>query len=316
MRVRWRGSAFGRNVISNITLHPLHNQVLPADSGEPIMVERVHQLPGIVISECAQQMDDFYTVTRSTDGWRSEFPGWATVVVSPDGHHVRALAHPRCSPATLAHLTCDIVLPAAVAATGMTAFHASAVAYPDGAVMFLGPSGRGKSFLSVALALRGVAFLADDHVTVSWKAQQPIAHLATPAARLHRQSISTLWPGPGNPMVRSSPVAQYTDKRRVQAAAGGFVTAEASPLRAIVVLGNEQYHGPVNMQRMSPAQAVSALAQHTMTNYPHNQSGQTQLLDDVARMADITAVWSLDYQRNMTAVAEVDHQVRSSLRGN
>ena len=114
--------------------------------------------------------------------------------------------------------------------------------------------------------------------------------------------------------MRSSPVAQYTDKRRVQAAAGGFVTAEASPLRAIVVLGNEHYHGPVDMQRISPAQAVSALAQHTMTNYPHNQSGQTQLLDDVARMADITAVWSLDYQRNMTAVAEVDHQLRSILR--
>ena len=304
MRIRWRGSAYGRNVVSNMALTCLSQHSLLGDAGPVITVERVLHLadapPDHIVT------DDFCTMSHSPAGWRNEFHGWATVMVSPNGTHVRALAHPGCTRTTLMHLTCDMVLPAAVAATAMMAFHASAVVLADGAVMFLGPSGRGKSFLSVALALQGAAFMADDHVTISRSDDGFHVHLAYPGARLHRNSIEVLW-GVAS-AVTTFPVAQYTDKRRIRASLAGIATADRMPLRACVVLGHEHYEGPATLAPMRPSVAIGAMADQVMTNYQHNRIGQQLVVEDVAQLVERIPVFHLDYERcatEVTAVAEL-----------
>ena len=292
MRIRWRGSAYGRNVVSNTALTCLSPHTLLGDAGPVITVERVSHMADA--SPDHRVTDDFCTVSHSPVGWRNEFHGWATVMVSPNGTHVRALAHPGCTRTTLIHLTCDMVLPAAVAATAMMAFHASAVAIADGAVMFVGPSGRGKSFLSVALARQGAAFMADDHVTISNADNRFYAHLAYPGARLHPDSIEALWGG--DSAVTTSPVAQYTDKRRVRASLSGISTADRMPLQACVVLGDEQYEGPATLAPMRPSVAIGAVAEHVMTNYQHNRMGQCLVVEDVAQLVERIPVFLLNYQ--------------------
>lgn len=299
--MRWRGSAYGRNVVSNMALTCLSQHMLVGDAGPVITLERVHHLadapPDHIVT------DDFCTVSHSPAGWRNEFHGWATVMVSPDGTHVRALAHPGCTRTTLMHLSCDMVLPAAVAATAMMAFHASAVGLADGALMFLGPSGRGKSFLSMALALQGAAFMADDHVTISRTDDCFYAHLAYPGARLHLDSIQVLWGRLG--AVATFPVAQYTDKRRIRTSLTGISTADRMPVRACVVLGDEHYQGPATLTPMRPSVALGAMAEQVMTNYQHNRVGQQLVVEDVAQLVERIPVFHLDYERCATEVKAV-----------
>ena len=220
------------------------------------------------------------------------------------------LSHPGCSRNTLTHLACDMSLPTAAAATGMLAFHASAVAFPQGAVMFLGPSGRGKSFLSVALALRGYEFIGDDHVTVSQRCGRYRAHLAYPGARLHPDSINKLW-GPNPP--RTEPIAQYTDKRRVPIGPLAIGTVAGTPLVGAVGIGEETADGEISIERMRPANALSELSEQLMNPYAATAAGRLARFDDLINLVDTVPVWHLRYPRTTDSPAAVAQLLASVL---
>ena len=136
--------------------------------------------------------------------------------------------------------------------------------------------------------------------------------MAYPGARLHPDSIEVLWGG--DSAVTTSPVAQYTDKRRVRASLSGIATADRMPLQACVVLGDEQYEGPAALAPMRPSVAIGAMAEQVMTNYQHNRVGQRLVVEDVAQLVERIPVFLLNYQRRITeveAVAELLRHIRN-----
>jgi hypothetical protein len=68
---------------------------------------------------------------------------------------------------------------------GLLVMHASTIQTARGAVLFVGPSGHGKSTLLAALVQRGYAMLADDVTAVSVESpSSPVAYSAFPRLRL------------------------------------------------------------------------------------------------------------------------------------
>jgi len=75
----------------------------------------------------------------------------------------------------------------------LLAMHASSVQTSHGAVLFVGPSGHGKSTVLAALARRGYAMLADDVTAVSVDSPSgPLAFAAFPRQRLSADIASRL----------------------------------------------------------------------------------------------------------------------------
>ena len=76
---------------------------------------------------------------------------------------------------------------------GIAAFHASAVATPAGAALFLGASGAGKSTLLASMVDRGYAMLADDLAGVDLdSAGRPVVLPAFPTMRLWDEALDAL----------------------------------------------------------------------------------------------------------------------------
>jgi hypothetical protein len=67
---------------------------------------------------------------------------------------------------------------------GLSVFHASAVAFPEGAGIFLAPKGHGKSTLATALHLRGHSFITDDIAALRLDGHKTVVMPGTPQLKL------------------------------------------------------------------------------------------------------------------------------------
>lgn len=92
-------------------------------------------------------------------------PGAARYLVE-DGSRVTIDPHPAADKSEVSRFLRMTPLAALLFQRGVTAFHAAAVAGPDGAVLIAGDSGAGKSTLLAAMLKRGWSVLADDLAAV------------------------------------------------------------------------------------------------------------------------------------------------------
>ena len=139
---------------------------------------------------------------------------------------------------------------------GIVPFHASAVEFEAGAVLFLGRSGAGKSSLLGALLKRGRTMLADDVAGVVLGAGgRPVAVPAYPRLRLCADVVDALgWRGQARERERMQPEKYRMPVPRFR----------ASPLRigALYLLAGSHGNG-IEIEQVSPTVAFEALGQHT-----------------------------------------------------
>ncbi|HOX04615.1 MAG TPA: hypothetical protein P5555_20550 [Candidatus Paceibacterota bacterium] len=96
----------------------------------------------------------------------ARFPGMADFELSADGASIRCYPVPGTPLPTIEHLYLNQVLPLALSRQGKLVFHASAIESQAGALVFMGPSGRGKSTLAASFAQKGFRILADDALQI------------------------------------------------------------------------------------------------------------------------------------------------------
>ena len=139
---------------------------------------------------------------------------------------------------------------------GIVPFHASAVEFEAGAVLFLGRSGTGKSSLLGALLKRGRTMLADDVAGVVLGAGgRPVALPAYPRLRLCADVVDALgWRGQARERERMQPEKYRMPVPRFR----------ASPLRigTLYLLAGSHGNG-IEIEQVSPTVAFEALGQHT-----------------------------------------------------
>lgn len=105
-------------------------------------------------------------------------------------------ARPDASAEHVCQVLMSLTLPIAAALNKLTPIHASAVSTPEGAVVFLGDSGAGKSTTALALAqCTRWPMLSDDVCAVSWDAQNgssPFVHSGPAVSRLWQNTVDKL----------------------------------------------------------------------------------------------------------------------------
>jgi hypothetical protein len=127
------------------------------------------------------------------------------------------------------------VIPLVLSLSGEAVVHCSAVASRDGALVFAGKTGQGKSTLAAALALRGFPLLSDDSLLLRRAGREIMAFPSYPSLRL--------WPEDTRHFeqlgAEISDVAHYTSKKRLRMDARHGAFAE-KPVKttALYILAN------------------------------------------------------------------------------
>lgn len=111
------------------------------------------------------------------------------------GHGRTVLAQPRAALEPFGRFMYRVLSAVVLQQRGLTPLHASANATDDGALLFLGPSGVGKSTLAATLATRGMPLLCDDLTAVGTASNGRVAAWpAFPGVRLWGEAVARLGP--------------------------------------------------------------------------------------------------------------------------
>lgn len=152
---------------------------------------------------------------------------------------------------------------------GHVCLHASAVAFGEAAVAFVGPAGAGKSTTAAALADLGYRVISEDVVTLRELGNSFLVEPGYPCIRLWPESVEALY-GPNVELPRLTPT---WDKRFLDLTQKQYrFQKRALPLTAIYVLGarTESPEAPF-VQSMSQRQALMSLVSNTYVSRLKNQ---------------------------------------------
>ena len=133
--------------------------------------------------------------------------------------------------------------------------HASAVATPAGAVVFVAPPGHGKSTLASALALSGMPLITDDVLVIDQRDRRLVALPSGVAPRLWPDSVSALFAGRLATFRRIGP---GSTKRRISQ--GLPLATHPLPVAHVFLLDRSTQ---LAVEKISAADAVAAVTAST-----------------------------------------------------
>jgi hypothetical protein len=165
---------------------------------------------------------------------------------------------------------------------GVTCLHASAVAFGETAVAFVGSEGAGKSTTAAALARRGHAILSDDVVALVENDGAFFVHPAYPYLCLWPESVESLY-GSTDALPQFS--ANY-EKRCLSLGEHELRFAErALPLAAIYILGDRRGDPAPLVEELAPQRAFLALVANTFATNALDSDMRAKEFETLARLA-------------------------------
>jgi hypothetical protein len=139
---------------------------------------------------------------RTEGGYFLRFSDQADFWVAADGSRILCRPEPGIPDYAVRHMLLDQTLPLVLSRRGCAVFHASAVETEHGALVFSGPSGRGKSTLAGYFARQGYPLITDDCLALRYSADGMLVLPAYPGVRLWRDSLQFLAPeAPDQPVL-------------------------------------------------------------------------------------------------------------------
>lgn len=264
---------------------PLVFSVVAEVSPQPISNKPFHQWCFPDGTVCA----DFF---RSGSGYLLRFPELADFYVSGDGASVTSYPVLDTSVSTIEHLYLNQVLPLALSRQGKLVFHASAVETVDGAIAFMGVSGRGKSTLAASFAGSGFRFLTDDGLLLEKSADGYLVQPSHPSIRLWDDSRQALV----HEAAMLAPPVQYTPKARILSDGVLPFCDEARRLRRVYFLGNGN-SSEVCIERMTPSEALIGLVNHSFLLDIETQDVIAKHFDELTQLVKMPIYYRLDYPR-------------------
>jgi len=238
---------------------------------------------------------------RTRRGYLLRFAGVADFLLSRDGSVIFGCPRPGVPALTIRHLLLDQVLPMVLAHRGHLALHASAVAAVGGALAFAGKTGWGKSTLCASLARAGGPPLADDCLVIEERRGRAVAVPSYPGLRLWPDSARALSRG----RLGGTPVADYSDKRRLNPGHPSARRPAATPLRAIYVLAAPGTAKKVRISRLAPREAVGRLLAHTHRLDVTDRVRLAAELEALSRLASRVPVFELCFPHDLRRLAAI-----------
>lgn len=241
---------------------------------------------------------------RVDNGYLLRFPDLADFTLSGNGQEVSAYPVPGVSQQTVDHLYLNQVLPLALARQFKLVLHASAVEVGQGAVAFLGASGRGKSTLAASFSTSGFRFLTDDGLQLEKSANGYVIRPSHPSIRLWEDSSQALMPASTE---LALPV-EFTPKSRFLA--GNEVVFCDTPrlLRAVYFLGEGKTES-ILFEPVSGRDAMVELVKHSFLLDIEAREMLTHHFGQLVEMVKAPMFFRLDYPRQYDLLPAVREAV-------
>jgi hypothetical protein len=165
---------------------------------------------------------------------------------------------------------------------GVTCLHASAVAFGDCSVAFLGATGMGKSTTAAAFARLGFAILSDDIVALSESHGDFLVRPGYPRVCLWPESVEMLY-GSADALPKILP----EDEKRLLALGDGSARYETRALRlaAIYVLADRRSDPAPIVEPLGARPALLSLVTDSFANRVLDREMRAQEFDVLSRLA-------------------------------
>jgi len=211
---------------------------------------------------------------------------------------------------TIDHFLADQVIPRVLAHAGSFVFHAGAVRIDQTALVFLGPSGRGKSTLVASFDHAGTELIGDDAMILSEPDGIPHVRPVYRSLRLFPDSIDAVIPHAST----AGPMAPYSTKERIDVNKDQDDVVTPIPVKALFSLALAPPDGreEIDVRRMSIAEACMALIESSFALDPADLGGAHARLGQASRLASAVPAFEIRYPRNYACLqavraAIVDH---------
>ena len=274
-------------------------------------------LPGVTIAP-KQEARDISVISAQENAqwsWENQNPDhW--IHVSPDHNHVRLdvpdcatffvssghlIEYDRVQRSALSALQAYLLgnaLGAALYQRGHFPLHASAVAFDQGAVLFVGDRGAGKSTLSAFAKKHGAAIIADDVSNVVIENQNCLVPPAIQRSKLHQDSLASL----GFNTDKLDPVDGQEGKFFTSATE---MISRARPIKAIVELAPSNQPTP-QLNPLARLESLSLLRRHNYNFALVDALGrQQEFLDFAAKASQMTDFYRLSFPHSFDALPNV-----------
>lgn len=237
------------------------------------------------------------SLARQRDGYWLRVPDYADFLIHLQPGTVQVSPRARSlDVATLEHLLVDQILPRVLAQLGGTLVHASTVRVERRHVLFIGPSGWGKSTLAGLLYQRGHRVLSDDCVQIVAEPDGRFLAVPTyPSLRLNNDSLEAVFPE----QTDTAAVASYSNKRRIPVEVQAGHHHSASTVDAVYLLGDPAEAG--EEVRITPASSASiciSLIKHSFRLDVTDRAATIQQLQQCSDIARAIPGFRLNYPRD------------------
>jgi hypothetical protein len=189
---------------------------------------------------------------------------------------------------------------------GLLVLHASGVAFPDCAAIFLGETGAGKSTLAAAFYSRGRSIVADDLIAVRNCGPIPQVLPGFPRLRLSPAEAASLIP---KAIGINPPEDLEADGKQSYWADRNFPD-QPLPLRAIYFLRPGK---TLEIHSLAPREAVLNLVRHSsLISLFHNLLGQENFLQ-CAKLVETTRINWVSVPQSLVALNDVTETIEKNL---
>jgi hypothetical protein len=193
----------------------------------------------------------------------------------------------------------------------VTCLHASAVAYGEQAVAFVGPAGAGKSTTAAALALRGHAVLSDDVVALAERDGSFYVPCAYPYLCLWPESVQSMF-GSRNALPQFS--ANY-EKRCLSLGKQELPFAERPlQLGAVYILGERRNDPAPLVEELSQQKAFVSLVANTFGTNVVDGSMRAKEFETLGRLVPSVRVRQLWPHQDPNRLPELCQRICDDLQ--
>jgi hypothetical protein len=283
MRKMYRYSGYGLGIDSELELPEL-----PAGDGEPDVVIRLGSVPANSRPSIPDEEFAFNTLAGAF-----RIRGGTEIIVDP---------LPGAAPGALNVVLLGKIMAFLLRQRGWLPLHASVVVVDGQAVLFLAPSGGGKSTTAAAFHARGHMAVADDIGAVRVVNQQSIVRPAWGRIRLPDDSCELL----AGLNLQSE---FHFDKHTYRLSATNL--RRSFPVNRIYSL---EFGEELRTEVLAPLEAVAVLSRHSFAR--HRILGKEALrihLRECASVASATGVYRLERPRSLSGLSALAGMVEKSL---
>jgi hypothetical protein len=195
---------------------------------------------------------------------------------------------------------------------GVTCLHASAVAFGEQAVAFVGPAGAGKSTTAAALALRGHAILSDDVVALAERGRAFYVHSAYPYLCLWPESVQSIYGSPD-----ALPQFSVNYEKRCLSLGKQELPFEEHPLllSAIYILGERRGDPAPVIEALSPQNAFLSLVANTFGTNVVDGSMRAKEFETLGRLVPGVRIRQLWPHEDPNRLPELCQRICDDLQG-